>query len=107
MAKSAEQARAVITQICENLERIKHRNPSFSEIMEAAVTDSHVLLTDSTQMFCRAVSQTYGEEPTHRWSDFLPDFLLIHPERCDEILHLIEQKHFEQPPYFELAGSAH
>jgi hypothetical protein len=106
MAQTCEQARAVIREVCENLHRMKHRNPTFGQILNSAVADSHILLSDSTQMFCRAVSERYGEEPNRRWSDFLPDFLLIHPERCEEILSLIEREQFERPPYFELAGSA-
>jgi hypothetical protein len=106
MAKSASEPRAVILMLCEHLKYLKGRQPRFAGIAQPFTTDSYVLLQDATQMFCRAVSESYGEEPTQRWNDFLPEFLLLHPERCDEVLGLIEQKWFEPVRYLELAGSS-
>ena len=105
MAKSASEPRAVILMLCEHLKYLKGRRPRFADISRPFTTDSYLLLQDATQTFCRAVSERYGEEPTHRWNDFLPEFLLLHPERCDEVLALIEQQRFESVGYLELAGS--
>jgi hypothetical protein len=96
----------MIMMLCEHLKSLKGQAPRFAGAARPFTMDSYVLLEDATQTFCRAVSETYGEEPTRRWNDFLPELLLIHPERCEEVLGLIEQKNFESPRYFELAGSA-
>jgi hypothetical protein len=106
MARSSEPSRALITMLCDHLQHLKGRRPRFADIAKPFTNDSYVLLEDATQMFCRAVSEAYGEEPTRRWNDFLPEFLLLHPERCDEVLGLIEQKHFQAPRYLEMAGSS-
>jgi hypothetical protein len=107
MAKSASEPRAVILMLCEHLKYLKGRRPRFAGIARPFTTDSYVLLQDATQMFCQAVSENYGEEPTQRWNDFLPEFLLLHPERCDEVLGMIEQRRFEPVRYLELAGSSY
>ncbi len=104
MNRATEEARVIISSVCENLERMRQRAPAFAEISGSVGADSLVLLTDATQLFCRAVSERFREEPKRRWSDMLPEFLLIYPERCEEILGLIEQESFEQRPYFEAAG---
>jgi|SRR5215204_4380785 len=104
MARSSEPSRALITTLCDHLQHLKGRRPRF--VAKPFTNDSYLLLEDATQMFCRTVSEAYGEEPSRRWSDFLPEFLLLHPERCDEVLGLIEQKHFEPPRYLEMAGSS-
>src|SRR5688500_18610678 len=106
MARSIQPSRALIMMLCDHLQHLKGRRPCFAGIAGPFTNDSYILLEDATQMFCRAVSETYGEEPTRRWNDFLPEFLLLHPERCDEVLGMIEQKHFEPLPYFQLAGSS-
>jgi hypothetical protein len=106
MARSSEPSRALITMLCDHLQHLKGRRPRFADIAKPFTNDSYIQLEDATQMFCRAVSEGYGEEPTRRWNDFLPEFLLLHPERCDEVLGLIEQKHFEPPRYLEMAGSS-
>jgi len=106
MARSTKESRTVIMMLCDHLQHLKGHAPRVAEVAKPFTNDSYFLLEDATQMFCRAVSETYGEEPTRRWNDFLPEFLLLHPERCDEVLGLIEQKHFEPLPYFELAGSS-
>ena len=92
--------------LCDHLKQLKGRGPRFAGMSKPFTTDSYVLLENATLMFCCAVSQEYGEEPTRRWNDFLPELLLLHPERCEEVLGLIEREQFESPPYFELAGSS-
>lgn len=92
--------------LCDHLQHLKERTPEITEAAEPFSNDSYLLLEEATERFCRSVSEIYGEEPTRRWNDLLPEFLLRHPERCDEVLGLIEQKHFEPLPYFALAGSS-
>lgn len=92
--------------LCDHLQHLKGRAPRLAWPAKPFTNDSYLLLEDAAQTFCRAVSETYGEEPARRWNDLLPEFLLIHPECCDEVLGLIEQKHFERVPLFELAGSS-
>jgi hypothetical protein len=80
--------------LCDHLKQLKGRGARFGEVSKPFTTESFVSLEDATLMFCCAVSQSYGEEPTRRWRDFFPELLLIHPERCEEVLSLIEREQF-------------
>ena len=106
MAKTTEKPRELIVMLCDHLKQLKGRGSHAVGMSRPFTSDSYVSLEDATLMFCCAVSQRYGEEPTRRWSDFLPELLLCHPERCEEVLGLIEREQFESPRYFELAGSS-
>jgi hypothetical protein len=117
MATSIQQPREVIMMLCDHLKQLKGRGARFGEVSKPFTTESYVSLEDATLMFCCAVSRRYGEEPTRRWRDFFPELLLIHPERCEEVLSLIEREQFpscitplqggeELSSHFELAGSS-
>ena len=80
--------------LCDHLKQLKGRGARFGEVSKPFTTASYVSLEDATLMFCCAVSRRYGEEPTRRWRDFFPELLLIHPERCEEVLSLIEREQF-------------
>ena len=68
--------------------------PVFVRDLEGLDADFVVLLRDAAQMFCQAVSELKGEPPDSRWSAELPDLLVAHPERCEELLVRVEEGRF-------------
>lgn len=95
-----ERAKAIIASACEVLARSRELTPAFASHTPGADPDCYVLLHDATQLFCRAVSELYGEDAARRWSPLLPDYLLAHPDKCEETLGQLEQREFHRPAFF-------
>lgn len=100
-----ERSKSIITIACHTLLISKKEAPVFSRILFQTSADYFVLLTDATKLFCESVAETYHESENRRWSPHLPEFLLAHPERCAEILALLEEQDFHEPPYLQLAAA--
>ena len=100
-----ERSKSIISIACNTLLISKKEAPAYSRILFQTSADYFVLLTDATKLFCQSVAEIYRETENHRWSPLLPEFLLSHPERCADILALIEREEFHEPPYLQLAAA--
>ena len=103
--QTLEQARAIITSACRMLRHAREVTPFFGRDRYAPPADCRVLLSDATKLFCAAVSQHRGEPAGHRWSAALPDWLLAHPEKCDETLALVASEPFPGTAHFEFSAA--
>lgn len=89
-----DESKRIIRSACEALAMARDRRPVFARHWCQQSGDSFVLLQDATRMFCEAVSACYGEDPARRWDPALPEWLLNHPERCEETLARLESAAF-------------
>lgn len=89
-----DQARQVITISCQMLEYARKSPPLFSRGVCGFGDDCYVLLDDATRLFCSSVSESLGEPPLSRWSAILPRLLFDHPDRCQAILAMIENRNY-------------
>ena len=95
------ETKAIITNTCRILQEAQLQRDGRQRELYASSADCYVLLQDATRLFCRAISELYGEpQPTHRWSPALPELLLSHPEKCEETLALMERAEFKEISYF-------
>lgn len=91
-----ENAKGIIVVSCIMLNMARKNAPSFSQALLETSSDGLVLLEDATKILCQAVSEFYKENVAKRWTPELPEFLYTHPERCAEVLAIIEQKDFRE-----------
>lgn len=104
-AQQLADSKSIIKSICGIVQEAQHRAVAFARESYASSADCYVLLHDATKQLCEAVSEHYGEtEKSKRWSPALPELLLSHPEKCEEILAMLERKQFEEISYFHFAG---
>ena len=89
-----EQARSIITVACQILDHSRSMAPAFAQRMFNLGDECYVLLDDATRLYCQAVSEHLGEHGKSRWTSVLPRFLYEHPEKCDEILALVERQDY-------------
>ncbi len=89
-----EQARTIITVACQMLDYSRRMGPILSQGLCKLGDDCYVFLHDATKLYCQAVSEKLGERSTQRWTAVLPRLLYEHPEKCDEILALVESQGF-------------
>ena len=100
-----ERSKSIITIACQTILISKKEAPVFSRILFQTSADYFILLTDATKLFCQSVADSYHETENRRWSPLLPEFLFSHPERCAEILALLEREDFHEPPYLQIAAA--
>jgi hypothetical protein len=89
-----EQARTIITVACQMLDHSRRMVPAAARGLFNLGDDCYVLLDDATKLFCEAASAARGERGANRWTSALPKLLYEHPEKCDEILALVEKNDF-------------
>jgi hypothetical protein len=95
----AEKSAEIIKQICHFLVRAKANNGgSLPEPIPVSRVDLAVLLWNATKLHCAANEERFPAlEST--WSPELPDFLLDHPERCEESLGIVADQDYRDPYY--------
>jgi hypothetical protein len=104
--KELAQSKAIITDACLLLKDAQHRTVAFGREACVSNEDCYILLNDATKLYCRALSQIYGEaDGEKRWSPALPELLLSHPEKCDETLALLEAREFKEPSDFHFVNA--
>lgn len=92
-----DQVRRVILVACQMLEHTRRTPPRFGRGHEFLNDDCYMLLDDAARFYCAALSESRGEAPASRWSDVLPKLLFEHPDRCDEILAMVESNDYQDP----------
>ena len=100
-----ERSKSILMVACNMLLLSKKQAPVFSRVLLQTSADYFVLLTDATKLFCQSAAEIYHETENRRWSPLLPEFLFSHPERCAEILALLEREDFHEPPYLQFAAA--
>jgi hypothetical protein len=120
--KRLAKSRAIITTACEMLLSVSrgpggdygtgggsaggpYGGPGSGEQAGFCHADCYVLLQDATKLFCQSVSEKFGEPPERRWSPVVPELLLAHPEKCREMLALLELEEFKELSYFQFVAA--
>ena len=98
-------SRAIITSACSVLLQAPRLTLVVGWGACAFSADCYVLLCDATKMFCKCISELYGEGESRRWSPALPELLLSHPEKCQETLELLEKRDFKELSYLQFANA--
>jgi hypothetical protein len=86
-----DQARQWIVAACEALSRARSAASPFSRPVFALEEDGFALLADASGVFCSSLSHVLDHDERSRWMPALPQLLLAHPERCEEILDSLER----------------
>ncbi len=89
-----EQAKSIILVACQMLDHSRRMTPAISQRLFNLGDECFVLLDDATRLYCQAVSEHLGERGKSRWTSVLPQFLYEHPDKCDEVLALMERRDF-------------
>lgn len=104
-ATNLARSKSIITSACLMLEYSRDHAPSFAREAPGSDADCYILLHDATRLFCRYVSEQYGEESASRWSPALPEVLLAHPEKCNEALALVERQDYQPISHFHFVAA--
>jgi hypothetical protein len=95
----AEKSADLIKHICHVLLRAKAANGgTLPDPIPISRADLGSLLWNATKLYCDANEQASPDRES-TWSPELPDFLLDHPERCDESLGIVADQDYRDPYY--------
>jgi hypothetical protein len=96
---NAEKSAQLIKHVCEVLVRAKAANGgSLPNPIPISRADIGGLLWNATKLYCNANERAFPDRES-TWSPELPDFLLDHPERCDESLGIVADQDYRDPYY--------
>ena len=93
----AEKSAALIKQICHVLHQARTKSAS-TDAVSFTRGDVGFLLWNATKLYCNA-KEEMNDGSGHTWSPELPEFLLDHPEQCEETLGLVADKDYRDPYY--------
>ncbi len=95
----AEKSADIVKQICHFLVRAKANNgSSLPDPIPVSRADLAGLLWNATKLHCDA-NEERSLAPEGTWSPELPEFLLDHPERCEESLGNVADQDYRDPYY--------
>jgi len=95
----AEKSANLIKEICHVLLRAKTANGgTLPDSIAISRSDLGRLLCNATKLYCDAHEEASPDRES-TWSPEFPDFLLDHPERCEESLRIVADADFRDPYY--------
>lgn len=95
----AEKSAEIIKQICNFLVRAKAKNGgSLPDPITVSRADLAGVLWNATKLHCDA-NEEGARALESTWSPELPDFLLDHPERCEDSLGIVADPNYRDPYY--------
>jgi len=95
----AEKSADLIKHIYDTLVRAKAANGgAIPDSIPISRADLSGLLWNATKLYCEANEQTSSDRKS-TWSPELPEFLLDHPERCEESLGIVADREYRDPYY--------
>ena len=95
----AEKSAVLIQQICHALQQARPKDGSpVPEKVCLSRAELGALLWNSTKLYCDAKEES-NDDAANTWSPELPQYLLDHPDKCDETLGLVADKDYRDPYY--------
>jgi hypothetical protein len=92
----AEKSAALIKQICHALHQARGKDASGNISLSRG--EFGALLWNATKLYCDAKEEA-NPEGDNTWSPELPEYLLDHPDKCEETLGLVGDKDYRDPYY--------
>ncbi len=94
----AEKSATLIQQICHTVHQARAMDATGAGNVSFSRAGLTGLLWNATKLYCDAKEESHIEA-ANTWSPELPEYLIDHPDKCDETLGIVADKDYRDPFY--------